>query len=472
MKNTLLFLLFAPFFCLGQKQANVWYFGDKAGADFNFNPQQALLNGQTDFLLPIGWNEAYSSISDSAGALLFYSNGVSVWNKQQALMPNGTGLSGHRSSSMGCLIVPQPGSEQYFYVFTNDAVENNFQNGLRYSIVDMCMDGGNGAVISTSKNTLIYSLASERLVAVKHANGSDYWIVSHKYNSDEFCAFQLTSAGITSSITSNCGPIDGVGGAEMAISNNGQKIAYCISTGVSTVVTSFMADFNASTGVVSNAQILSNGGREYAASFSPDNTKLYFSTTGFGNIFQYNLNAGNLSAIIASKSYLFQNGPDQWRHMAHGPDGKIYVSRAGKQYLSVINNPNGLYPACSYVDSAIYLGGRYTSHGLPNFVADFQYSNTVPTRACGLATGILPASEKLRNGIYPNPSRGIFRFYGGDELQSGQLVLINLLGQKVFEQSVTVGMNDIQTTDLPVGLYTYILFENNQAIKSGKLAIE
>lgn len=461
-----------PFFGIGQNQANIWYFGDKAGLDFNNPIPTALLNGQTDILPPIGWNESYSSISDISGALLFYSNGVFVWNKTQTIMPNGSGLLGHRSYSFGCLIVPKPGSDQYFYMFTNDGVENNFQNGLRYSVVDICLDGQKGDVVAATKNTLIYPLAAERLVGVKHSNNTDYWIITHKYNSDEFCAFQLTATGISSSVTSNTGPIDGIGWGEMAISNNGQKIAYCMPTVVSTVVTSFIADFDPSTGIVSNAQTLSNGGREYATSFSPDNTKLYFSTTGFGNLFQYNLNAGNLSAIIASKNYLFQNGPDQWRHMAHGPDGKIYISRTGKSYLSVINNPNNLFPGCTYLDSAVYLGGKITSHGLPNFIAGFQYSNTT-VRGCTITTDVQSVSENIeQNTIYPNPNSGTFRLYLKDHFKNGRLILVNVLGQKVFEQKIIRGSNDIQTTGLSFGLYNYILLDDNQTVGSGKLIID
>ena len=371
----LLLLAYTPVF--SQKQANHWFFGDGAGIDFNTSPPSLLLNGQTDFLLPIGWNESYSSISDSSGALLFYSDGVRVWNKMHNIMLNGNNLLGHRSSSMGCLILPKPGSSRFFYIFTNDALENNFQNGLRYSIVDICGDNSNGVVISNAKNIPLYPLTSERLVSVKHSNGLDYWIISHKFNSNEFCAFLLTNAGIVDTVLSNTGPIDLAGWGEMAISNNGQKISYCMPTNDSSITSSFLADFNILTGGISNVQILSMGGREYATSFSPDNSKLYFSTTGFGNLFQYDLNSTNLTTLIASKKFLFQNSPDQWRHMAHGPDGNIYISRTGKDYLSAIYTPNNLYPGCIYVDSSIYLGSKLTSHGLPNFIADFQYMNTI-----------------------------------------------------------------------------------------------
>jgi gliding motility-associated-like protein len=377
MYRVILLLLLASSTVFSQKQANIWYFGDGAGLDFNTTTPVFLLNGQTDFLLPIAWNESYSSISDSSGALLFYSDGVRVWNKTQNHMLNGNNLLGHRSSSMGCLIVPRPGNSRYFYIFTNDSLENNFQNGLRYSVVDICGDNTKGEVISTAKNVPLYTLTSERLVSVKHSNGSDYWIISHKFNSNEFCAFLLTNAGIVDTVISNIGPIDSDGWGEMAISKNGNKISYCIPTIDTTKTSAFIADFNVVTGAVTNVQILSMGGREYATSFSPDNSKLYFSTAGIGNLFQYDLNSLNLTTLIASKSYLFQNGADQWRHMAHGPDGKIYISRTGKNYLSAIYNPNNLYPNCTYVDTAINLGGKFTSHGLPNFIADFQYSNTI-----------------------------------------------------------------------------------------------
>jgi gliding motility-associated-like protein len=377
MYKIILFLLLASTSLFSQKQANHWYFGDGAGLDFNASPPSILLNGQTDFLSPIGWNESYSSISDSSGALLFYSDGVRVWNKIQNIMLNGNNLLGHRSSSMGCLIVPKPGSSRFFYIFTNDALENNFQNGLRYSIVDICGDNSKGEVISTAKNVPLYSLTSERLVSVKHSNGLDYWIISHKFNSNEFCAFLLTNAGIVDTVISNTGPIDVEGWGEMAISNNGKKISYCMPTNNSSITSAFIADFNILTGGVTNVQILSMGEREYATSFSPDNSKIYFSTAGVGNLFQYDLNSPNLTTLISSKSFLFQNSPDQWRHMAHGPDGNIYISRTGKNYLSAIYNPNNLYPGCTYVDSSIYLGSKFTSHGLPNFIADFQYMNTI-----------------------------------------------------------------------------------------------
>lgn len=98
--------------------------------------------------------EGCASVADrSTGTLLFYTNGIEVWNAQNQIMPNGTGLlsGASQSASQGVIIVPQPGSVSRYFLFTVDEEFNNGANGFRYSIVDMSLDGGNGAAVQTEK---------------------------------------------------------------------------------------------------------------------------------------------------------------------------------------------------------------------------------------------------------------------------------------------------------------------------------
>lgn len=371
---------------LSQKQGNNWYFGDKAGVNFNPNPPVALTNGQTDFVLPIGWNEASSTISDSSGTLLFYSNGVLVWNRFHAVMPNGSALMGHRSSTGGCIIVPKPGNQQLFYVFTLGAEETGYVGGFRYSIADMCLDGGKGDIDIASKNIFLEDSMTEKMVCIRHANNIDYWIVVHKMTTRKYYSFLLTSSGITNTVVSVTDTIHYIGVGQMKASPNGLKIAvatpngYGLGNGFHQGFTSLM-DFNPATGIVSNAVALppSAAKTDYGVCFSPDNSKLYFSCVGHGEIYQYNLSAGPLASVIASKTWIIPNGPDSWRQMANGPDGKIYISRGQKNYLSVLNSPNNVGLACNYIDSTIYLQGKKTSIGLPNLITGFKYNNLLAT---------------------------------------------------------------------------------------------
>ncbi len=453
-----------------QNQGNIWYFGNHAGLDFNNIPPSALLNGQTDFPLPNQWNEGCSSISDSSGSLLFYTNGEKIWNRQQQIMLNGNNLMGNSSSTESSIIVPQPNSQQYFYVITTDASENNFQNGLRYSIVNMCLDNANGDVLPTFKNILLVDLVAEKLVCIRHSNENDYWIITHKLNSDAFYALRLTSTGIIDTVISHTGTADPQGwGGQMIASPNGQKIAYAIPNPQSSGKT-LLLDFDASTGIVSNEQTLSTGGREWGASFSSDNSKLYFSTAGFGELFQYDLNAGNLDAIIGSKTYLIQNGPDSWRHHQLGPDGKIYISRTGKSYLSIIEQPNTPGVGCNYVDSAIYLGGQIASFGLPNFIAGYTYHNDM----IDCTTAIHEKNESNNYIIYPNPltNTAILKF---DNLtnENYMLILFNSHGQIVKSiPNITTNQVLIDRRQLINGLYFFQLRSVNGLYLKGKLVIE
>jgi gliding motility-associated-like protein len=370
-----------------QKQANIWYFGNNAGLDFNSGSPVAL----TDGVIYDGHNHAEGSsvICDNSGKLLFYTNGSKVWNRKHKVMANGSNLLGHFSSSQSSLIVPKPGSNRYFYIFTTDAFINTLQNGLRYSIVDMCLDKGLGEVLPSDKNTLLVNPVAEKLSVVKHANGIDYWIIVHQYFTDAFYVFQLTPAGIISPVISHAGSVhenlcvpEAYGGTVnamgwMALSPNGKKLA--IVTGQSCNNIFELFDFDKNTGQVSNPVILSvNPLAEgiYGACFSPDNSKLYISTfLNDNSIYQFTVTAGSATSIANSKTVIVARDHISCFALQAGPDGKIYVAEDNSSFLSVINNPNAQGADCQFQNESFSLKGKKSSLGLPNFITNFEYSN-------------------------------------------------------------------------------------------------
>lgn len=74
--------------------------------------------------------------------------------------------------------------------------------------------------------------------------------------------------------------------------------------------------------------------------------------------------------------------------------------------------------------------------------------------------------------ISPNPNNGSFKLQIDNEFQNGELILMNSLGQKVHEQKIIQGENNIKTNGLAKGLYHYMLLENKQQINNGKIVIE
>src|SRR3954464_14485457 len=88
-----------------------WYFGDSAGVRFK-GGIQADLAGKLQSV------EGCSSISDTCGDLLFYTQGITVYDKTHVLMQNGTGLDSYNSAPQRSFFVPQPGNDSIYFIFT------------------------------------------------------------------------------------------------------------------------------------------------------------------------------------------------------------------------------------------------------------------------------------------------------------------------------------------------------------------
>ena len=407
-----------PLFVFSQKQGNIWYFGDHAGLNFNTSIPIILNNGATHNGIGNCPVEGSAVICDSSGSLLFYTNGQQIWNKNHQIMPNGNNLLGNLSSTQSALIVPKPGSSRFYYVFTTDDFCNNaLQFGFRYSIVDICHDNGLGDV-TDDKNIKLLDTVAEKLIAIRDNNGLDYWIVIHKYFSNAFYSYHLSSNGIDDTVISYVGsyhPLNmiGTGGAigQMKASPNGNRIALVNGNGNS--IAEYF-DFNNSTGIVSNCvNIQTNPAYNYyGVSFSPDNSKLYI-TCWLNDIglYQFDLNAGggNPASVIASRTEIIGQG--LWlMGMQLATDGKIYIVQ--NHYLSVINNPNYIGANCNFQDFAIYLNGNFSGYSLPNFIDSYAYTNT--TFDC--TTVSVESFQEAEFKIYPNPASTSINLDGVNKL--------------------------------------------------------
>lgn len=367
----LLFLLgvLSLFFSFGQGEANIWYFGGQAGVDFNVAPPVALTNGV------LSTSEGCATISDASGNLLFYTDGSNVWTKNHVLMTNGTGLMGHSSSAQSAVVIPKPGSTTNYYIIT---VPENGAVGMRYSEVDMTLNGGNGEVLPTNKNTLLFAPSSEKVTVVKHANGVYYWIIGRGNSTSKmYYSFLVDCNGVnTNAIQSNVGLTNGENWGYLVGSPDGTKLASA-SSGSGVEIT----DFNPTTGVVSNPinlGTLSYGGHtggNYGVAFSPNSNVLYATSITNWALVQWDLTAANIPSTETFIGYAAGNGASRPSYrggaLQLASDGKIYVAETGLSSLGVINNPNVLGAGCNFALSQVGLAGRLCRLGLPPFITSF-----------------------------------------------------------------------------------------------------
>jgi gliding motility-associated-like protein len=365
MKPYLLFILF-NFFCANafcQMQNNIWYFGEKAGLDLSTNPPTPLLDGA------LVNEEAVASISDLNGNLLFYTNGQKVWNSEHQIMENGEGLFGSTSSSQ-LLIVPKPGNCNQFYIFTTPS--QNDEVALSFTIVDMLENNGFGKVIS--KNNSLKLPSTERITATLKSNGNDYWIIAQEFGSNAFLSYSLTASGLNNvPVVSNVGePSISFSDVirSLKVSSNGKKIV-CVSEIGHTKCQLF--DFDNVSGIVSNPITLSTEGA-YGSEFSPDNNIVYIAKYGAFKLMQFDISSGIASTIQNSMIVLANNNSERGGSIQLASDNKIYIARAGKTFLDIVNNPNQTGIGCQYLQNGISLAGKKSNVGLPNNVKSFSQS--------------------------------------------------------------------------------------------------
>ncbi|WP_276482115.1 gliding motility-associated C-terminal domain-containing protein [Paraflavitalea pollutisoli] len=356
--------------CMGQQEINNWFFGYNGGLNFS---------GGMPVVTPgslRGW-EGCSSISDRNGNLLFYTDGITVWNRNHQVMANGVNLNGDTLCTQSALITIHPGNPSLYYVFT--VAKEAEPEGLQYSVVDMTLNGGLGDVVAGQKNIPLVTPVCEKVTAVRHANANDIWVITHQFGNNSFYIYKIDCAGL------NATPIVTVAG------NIADKITNTIGylkaspDGTTLAMAGFTSevelfDFDANTGGISNPRAITGNPNKitgpYGVEFSPDSKLLYvsesYNNNGSGDfyIFQYKVDTSHIvdSRIAIDSGYGNAAGALQLAR-----DGRVYIAYDQQQFLGAITQPNLRSYACAHVREFIHFPAGITSGvGLPAAVAGLQ----------------------------------------------------------------------------------------------------
>ena len=477
-----------------QKEATNWFFGEKAGLTFSSGAPIAINND--------GWStyNACAVQSDpKTGDLLFYTNSEQVWNRYGQVMPGGNELKGNSSITQACLIVPNPANSQQYYLFTlaNLSLYNIYDNTLSYSIIDIGLDGKKGDVVLGRKNQSVDDGLSEKLTAVPHKNGRDFWIISHHWDGNVFCIYLLTAEGIQkmneiaigSTYTFSKNNSSNLG--YLQASPDGGKLACAVWKSSQSSPSKHpvdLFDFDAQTGTLSKYINLGLLSRQYGVCFSPDNTKLYVThqtlaadSLNIDYVRQYDLAAGDAQAIVKSGMSIIIGNPHtnipivKKANSSSGLTSTFYSfalqnSINGKMYgttlggfckvedckadyphrFIVINSPNAKGFDCDIQLQTIDLreGSTSNASGLPNFLQT-SFNNLQPitdsVKEC--------VNESLT--AYPNPTTNNFYLqYHGDCFTPYTLRLTNLNGQLLVDTTIKSPVSSaISIEQLPAGMY-------------------
>lgn len=353
------------------QRANIWYFGNRAGLDFNPLPENPVVPISNPVM---NAPEGTSTISDHNGQVIFFTDGDKVWNR--ANVEIATGIGGDPGSSQAAIIIPVPGDETLYYIFTTQEVHGTNTYELRYSLFDLKMNGGTGGLIE--QDVLLFARCTERIT------GNGNWLIAHEYGNNSFRAYRISNLGIGNPVISSIGSDHALTSAE-----NGQgymklgpqdRLAVALSTpGTSNVVEVF--DFSDSTGLITNfrtADLNNPNGQVYGVEFSPGGNKLYATLRGAtSQVVEF---AFDSTGAVYLKKPPIAPVPEELGAIQIGPDGQLYVAVNGEQFLGTIQaNEDTTQVSTFQLNGFGLLAGTNSNLGLPNFIQNLSDPTTGPS---------------------------------------------------------------------------------------------
>ena len=387
-----------------QNQNRFWYFGQNLCLDFGTNLNTPLASNTST---PNSNSEGVATISDEFGNFLFYTDGIDVIDQNMSIVYDGI-YNGNPSSSQSGIIVPSPCSCENFYVFTVGAKEEaNTGNSLQYFTVN----ASNGSTLTATSSNVLTNNCYEKVTAIPHSNGTDYWILSIISNTQRFATYRLhcNDNGDSQLTPYNNGtdPLgeQSVSGASLLQDNgylkgspNGEYLAAAFSTTNSVD----LYDFDPSTGtIVSRINTWTNIRGAYGIEFSPNSNHLFWSTWGStslglaGTLSHYNILSSTLNPIITIP---FSNAPTNWYEagaLQLSPDNSlIYVALPATNRLGSFN-PSILNPLSSFNPNAISFTTGNVRLGLPNIISKFNICEDSNKQCC-------EGKNLIQNGDFEN----------------------------------------------------------------------
>ena len=472
----LIIFLIAPVCCFSQFTDKFWLVGRHVSLDFTSpSPTINPIDSNFSALTP------GTSICDRNGNLLFYADAGRVYNKKRKVMPNGSNFnhgtfsdnyinSNNYPANKPIVIIPFPNDSTKFYVFYENMewyVKGSISpEKLMYLIVDMKLNNGLGDVVS--KEQVVISndtLANGEVLAIKHGNGTDWWIVCRKFQRAVYYSILINKNGVNKPIINyfnsdyiQNNPIGGICNSSL----NGDKLMFNYQSFQSTPnPLNGQLDifhFDRCSGKLDSSISISlpyDSCQWLSYCFSPNGRFLYAND---GNmLWQLDLSNSN---ILGSKILIANNQSTvpQWM-MKIGPDNKIYMCSYGSSdYLHIIEKPDSLGLKCNFLEDTLYChgGGNWADGSLPNN-ANYQLK-ALPNCIDGVED-ILKSEKHLL--IYPNPCAEIINFKYANS-KTIKIEILDITGKILVRKlSSSTEYHNLNVSVLAKGIYFIKIVDSN-----------
>jgi hypothetical protein len=376
-----------------RKIYNEWMYFQNGKLNFNTNP----ISSSYQFTHN-DYRESYTTICDTTGSVIFAYDGLSVYNKNYQIIPNGDTIDYSQSSHQNGLFLPMPNNDSLIYLFViKDA---NYYRDFRttnkvkpsYTILNKNLNnrlGGIQNINGTIQKRIEFGpdTVTELFTAIPYCDG--YWLIYIGQLQKKLYAYKLTAFGLDTNKVESVINSERKGGFtrfKFKSSLDGNLLLFSDDDPLPPPdwgrgYWDWM-EFDKQTGkVISSTKkyfptLTENEGSDFGAggfpvfSFSPNDSLIYyistkhFDFTGNENynresqIIQLERYAADLVAsrqIVARyqyRSWIPEEDKKAFRDLQLGPDGKIYIKRygftgGGDNMMAVIKEPNKRGTACN-----------------------------------------------------------------------------------------------------------------------------
>jgi Secretion system C-terminal sorting domain len=475
--------------------------------DFNFNPPTIYRNCPNIYDLDV----TKGSICDTSGNLIMLTNGYTLEDGHGNTIQNGgnfgvdynpNGLFARRLPQ-AALILPRPDHDDEYLFFstaytnmvaTNPLYARNSGMGTLY-LNHIKKVGGRLSVVN--RNILLNNdtLSGGRVLACRHANGRDWWIVVPRKYDNKYFRYLLTDVGNTT-LGQSTG-VDYIGSQEIGpviydpiwgqacFSPDGRYYARAEGAygygGVPLGLYVCVYDFNRCTGLMSNARYwhrpdTTQGG---FISFS-ENSRYMYVADGY-TLYQTDITQPHLRfdtiAVYNGSIDSISGLPRLIEWMQLAPNGKIYLGSESVRYIHIIENPNLGGVGCNFNQAGLDLG-VFNAFSLPHYPY-FRLGREVGS---GCDTVYLRSEElRIEEGmkVWPNPAQNMLNIQilpllppspqRGKEVR---LAITDVLGRVVYEEVVVGETISLDVSVWANGMYFVSLKTEKGIVFSKKVIIE
>jgi hypothetical protein len=439
-----------------------------------------------------------ASICDTAGNLLFFSNGCVIVDSGFQYVQGADTINrgpwwtyscdGFSDRTDGYLIVngcwALPVAENKFKVIYADIINQwAHTSGVRFATINK--DTDSGALVGFEPDTYLHQkdINSKKPAIVRHANGRDWWRIDEGYGERRYYITFIDSSQSIFPCKEQFFPQISTsmyrGGGQACFTPDGSK--FCAIDAFECQV----FDFDRCTGEMNNPVYIPlpvPSDSLYGVTgiaVSPNSRFMYLMIRR--SIWQYDLTSSDIDGTrikVGNYNGFLANGYETSFYQSQlGPDGKIYIFPPGcRSTLSVIEYPDSIGVACGVSQFKYYFpdwGGICQPPRFPNFRLGPEVGS-----ACDTLTSSVKLPEEIGSFILrPNPATNytVADITTTDFSESMQLEIeISALGgTKIDNYHVPpyAALQRIETGHLPNGMYFITLKSKGIVLKTEKLVV-